>query len=241
LSKSRIDIYLAAYVLSGDIPLIHSTDDETQIEINKKNVFELEHSRLNTIINVSATGELALGDDILARGLRSANSIGLVLETKALVFFWLVDTDPERPLTLENWPDFNTIEPNRTLMLTPGTARLRKPCFTGTNLPIRIWLEGATKSDIIIAEYQTEKFLVRYEYGEFSKKAFLNDYGHWQDQPVRTERVARVAPVGQQAAQTPGSTNVGSTLNGTVGKTALNDPLKGRTLQTPLSVGGFRR
>jgi hypothetical protein len=208
-------------------------------KINPAHVHELTSDLKDKIIHVTAEGDVkedTKNAEKLAPKLRSGDSISVLAAVKTALYIWQVDVDPDNQFSETNKPGLTENHPHQRVVLAPGTARLKKPNASGPDLSIRVWLQGSHE-DVVIAEYQTEKTLVRYANELETKVCSLNASGHWKKVGPKRVTPAEQIPFAPSAVETNGTTN------DTSAKTAFSDTLKpGRTLQAPLTAGGpFRR
>lgn len=115
----------------------------------------------------------------------SAESVGLVIEAKMTLFFWILDKTAEKP---------KLQDAHQAIDLLPGTARIQLPPAASECLQIKVWLEGQSEPDLthelVTFQDQSHKRLVSYSPGDQGvQQIHMNAAGFWAEQKELSKRL----------------------------------------------------
>jgi hypothetical protein len=102
--------------------------------------------------------------------------VGLVLDTKTTLLFWIQDS------SVTTAPDIN--QPEQTIEMLPGLARIQLPSQAGAGLQVKVWLEAQDTTDLVKYQAQSHKILVKYRDENDLQQLHLNALGFWDEDVV---------------------------------------------------------
>ncbi|KIW65291.1 hypothetical protein PV04_07562 [Phialophora macrospora] len=145
---------------------------------------------VGTTIGINKFGRLkasVAGDNLQASLPALADHVGLVLDTKTTLLFWIQDSSVKTP------PDID--HPEQEIEMLPGLARIQLPSQAGAGLQVKVWLEAQDNTGLVKYQDQSHKILVRYIDETDLQQLHLNALGLWdEDKPLQNGE-----PVGNAA------------------------------------------